>query len=277
MITRSQRLINLIFSPKHVTRAVLKRLPGPSYRVKLMWDALDRPSYYFGLHHACIEAHALGIPRISAIEFGVAGGNGLIALENAAAHISKATGVQVDVYGFDMGKGLPAPADYRDLPYVWSQGFFEMDEAKLRKRLRKAKLMIGDVLDTLPRFIKEHPAPIGFVSFDLDYYSSTANALRLFDVESDLLLPRVLCYFDDSVCDEFTYLSPYAGELLAIDEFNRDHPEKKISPIRGLSHFRIIPSIWNDEMFVMHSFAHPLYPKPAHPGQDIQLYLRDAR
>ena len=34
-------------------------------------------------------AKALGMPRISAIEFGVAGGNGLMALENAAELVEK--------------------------------------------------------------------------------------------------------------------------------------------------------------------------------------------
>ena len=43
-----------------------------------------RPNYTWALLHAGHLAKTLGIRRISAIEFGVAGGNGLLALENAA-------------------------------------------------------------------------------------------------------------------------------------------------------------------------------------------------
>jgi len=40
-------------------------------------------------------------------------------------------------------------------------------------------------------------APIGFASFDLDMYSPTIAALRLFDVEHEKLEPRIGSYFDD--------------------------------------------------------------------------------
>ncbi|MHC4129678.1 MAG: hypothetical protein ACYSUA_16250, partial [Planctomycetota bacterium] len=41
--------------------------------------------------------------RISALEFGVAGGNGLLALERAAMRLAEIFGVEIDVYGFDSG------------------------------------------------------------------------------------------------------------------------------------------------------------------------------
>jgi hypothetical protein len=43
-----------------------------------------RPNYTWAMLQAGYLAKALGMPRISAIEFGVAGGNGLLALESAA-------------------------------------------------------------------------------------------------------------------------------------------------------------------------------------------------
>ena len=68
-----------------------------------------RPNYTWAMLHAAYLAKTLGMPRISAIEFGVAGGNGLLALENAAELVEQEMGIEVDVYGFDTGAGLPPP------------------------------------------------------------------------------------------------------------------------------------------------------------------------
>ena len=57
------------------------------------------------------------------IELGVAGGRGLLALEEASAEIGPFLGVKIDVVGFDSGEGIPAPIDYRDLPHSWNAGF----------------------------------------------------------------------------------------------------------------------------------------------------------
>jgi hypothetical protein len=48
-------------------------------------------------------AKALGIKRVSVIEFGVAGGNGLVALDRIAEKVEQALGIDIDVYGFDTG------------------------------------------------------------------------------------------------------------------------------------------------------------------------------
>src|SRR5207244_4299712 len=109
----------------------------------------------------------LGIKRITAIEFGVAGGNGLVALEDGADAVRELLGVQVDVVGFDNAIGLPQPEDHRDAPYLMEAGQFAMDEPKLRARLRSATLHLGLVRDTLAGFVASGPAPVGFISFDL--------------------------------------------------------------------------------------------------------------
>jgi len=72
-----------------------------------------------------------------------------------------------------------------------------MDVPKLESRLTRAKLRLGLVKDTVSDFIADKPAPVAFISVDLDYYSSTVDALRLLDAPEALLLPRVHCYFDD--------------------------------------------------------------------------------
>jgi hypothetical protein len=83
------------------------------------------------------------------IEFGVDRGDGLLALESIAREVAHDFGIRVSVLGFDTGEGMPSPADYRDMPYVWGKGFYRMDEAKLRKQLSPGtQLVIGDVRQT---------------------------------------------------------------------------------------------------------------------------------
>src|SRR5581483_12468852 len=87
-----------------------------TFRWCLEQGVRSRPQYLWGTLLAARIAHGLELERISVIEFGVAGGNGLIALERAASAASDLIGVDIDVYGFDIGSGFPASQDYRDLP-----------------------------------------------------------------------------------------------------------------------------------------------------------------
>ena len=112
--------------------------------------------------------------------------------------------VKIDVYGFDAGTGLPEPKGYRDLPYIWKAGFFAMDQSKLQERLKSARLVIGDVKQTVPTFFSAFKAaPLAAAMFDLDYWSSTLDALDIFKVEEAHLLPRVFCYFDDVISNGY--------------------------------------------------------------------------
>ena len=173
----------LIFRPGLAVRQILRRVPGLPFQARLDLDLFPRPYYAYGVYQAATQAKQLGLKSISVIEFGVAGGNGLVILENTAAEIGKVLGIDIQVYGFDSGGGLPPPADNRDLPYVWKKGFYKIDEAAVRAKLRNAKLVIGLVAETVPAFVQQfNPAPIGFVAFDLDYYTSTLDAFQLFDL-----------------------------------------------------------------------------------------------
>ena len=98
-----------------------------------------------------------------------------------------------------------------------------------------------------------------FISFDLDYYSSTKQALQIFEGPAACRLPRVLCYFDDTIQPLRAYLNEYIGELLAIQEFNDGHERQKITAVRGLSLLRYHSKIWNEQTFVHHDFDHELY------------------
>jgi hypothetical protein len=226
-------------------------------------DSRMRPAYLWGALHGAHLAKTLEIPAISLIEFGVAGGNGLVALDLIAERIERTLGVRTSVYGFDTGEGLPEPRDVRDCPNLFVRGGFPMAVDDLKARLVRAKLILGAVEDSLPKFADEiAAAPVAFVSFDLDYYSSTKAALRLLEFRASTLLPRVHCYFDDIT--GFTY-SEYNGERLAISEFNDEHPQRKLSPIYGLRHYvprRFANSLWVEKYFMAHLFDHELYSRP---------------
>lgn len=272
------RLKRAVMDPKTVLQDRIRASSSAPYSKKVFWDAVDRPHYAYGIYQAAYMAKHLGVDRISSIEFGVAGGNGLVAMEEVARQVTAETGVAIEVYGFDTGKGMPEPVDHRDLPYVWQPGDFPMDVDRLRSRLRSATLVLGDVAETVVGFVDEHdPAPVGFVAFDLDYWSSTVAALALFDNPLERLLPRVFCYMDDVIGSDVEIHCEFVGELLAIREFNDAHDERKLAPINGLAHKRPVPAIWNDQIWVLHAFDHPQYstyiPQPR--AEVFDLSLRD--
>jgi hypothetical protein len=115
------------------------------------------------------------------------------------------------------------------------------------------------VKETVPSFIGSNPAPIAFVSFDLDLYSSTRDALTLFRADYRHYLPRVVSYFDDIFGYTF---NDFCGERLAIREFNEYNDNRKICPIHGLRNFIAgcsVSDLWPDGMYFAHLFEHPLY------------------
>lgn len=230
-----------------------------SYVTRLENGLVDRPHYGYCVFNGARLAKKLGYRRISVLEFGVAGGRGLLNLEFHAREVEEAVGIEIDIYGFDTGKGLPQPADYRDLPYHWQEGFFDMDLQKLRARLKNAKLVIGDIKDTAQTFFAEHdPAPVAAIMHDFDFYSSTAAALKMFDGPERYFLPRVFCYFDDTIGSETELYNDYTGERLAINEFNQEHETKKIAvPYHLLT--RRIREAWHHQIFIYHDFGHRQY------------------
>ena len=235
-----------------------------------------RPQYAWATLNAARTAKSLGYERISVLELGVAGGNGLRALEAAAEGTEALLGIGIDVSGFDSGAGLPPPHDHRDAPFALAGGEFAMDEGQLRRRLRRAKLELGPVSETIEAFLRQQPSAIGCVAFDLDYYSSTIQAFSLFDADTDLLLPRVFCYFDDLHWYPWT---DFIGERAAIADFNSRHERRKISALHGLRY--ALPASefkkpWPELMYIVELFDHPLY--GSHDGTPPpDLSLRDER
>ncbi len=159
-------------------RKLLRRCPPSWFSApyKSLAEAciLDRPQYGYCMSVAATLAKRLGHKTISVIEFGVAGGNGLVSAERHAKEITREQGVDFQIYGFDGGVGLPSPEDYRDLPNLWQPGFYAMDEAALRKRLKMSRLVLGKVRDTCA----------GFFSSTLQRPSAASSGIWIFTVHS---------------------------------------------------------------------------------------------
>jgi hypothetical protein len=246
------------------------------------------PQYAWGVTQGTALAKVLGLPRISVIEFGVAGGFGLLALQRISEALERRTNIGIDVFGFDSGVGLPKPEGFRDQPNMWFEGQYPLDRAKLKSELCRAQLCLGPLTETIPTFLAEDHAPIAFVSFDLDLYSSTRDALFIFKSNYTNLLPRVVSYFDD-ICGH-TY-NEYCGERAAINEFNSSNNSCKLCPIHGLRYF--IPrlardDLWSECTYFAHFFEHPSYGRPdsfkkvamvdidgTHLWQDVRAWTTD--
>lgn len=257
-----EKVRKIMFGPHPlmaIRNRMVKKLNLGTYEQYVQMGVLAKPGYAYCAYHAAVLAQKLGYKRISLIEFGVAGGNGLIELEKHVLRIQDLLSIEIDIYGFDLGEGLPRPIDYRDLPYHWKEGFYRMDVPKLQAKLRKAKLILGDVRDTVGNFIERYnPAPLAAMMFDLDFYSSTREALRIFDADSRYFLPRIFCYFDDVVGTEVELFNDYTGERLAIREFNEAHATKKLTiPYHLLD--REVVAGWYHRIWIYHDFAHPRY------------------
>lgn len=228
------------------------------FRTKVAFDLILRQQYAFPMLHAADVAQASGLKKITVIEFGVAEGAGLINLCKIALSVTKATGIAFDIYGFDTGRGMPPPIDYRDHPEHFQEGDFIMsDHLRLKAALPPfAHLVLGNIAATIPPFIANlsAEAPLAFVSMDVDYYSSAKQALAIFEGEAAKYLPCVSLYLDDIT---YETANPWCGELLAVNEFNSAHQWRKIAPFTMLRARRMLKNVqWIDQIYSVHILDH---------------------
>jgi hypothetical protein len=239
-----------------LTRWIVKNF-SKDLEARARWNADPYPSYRLGVLRAAQRAKHAGIREITVAEFGVTGGVGLLALERYAHETELALGVRIDVLGFDAGSGLPDPiSDYRDHPDFWMRGDFKMDFNALEKRIDRSRtrLIIGGVNKTVPALLDAGDfSPVGFISFDLDLYSSTRDALEILRSPKRKMLRQTLLYFDDI---DFLINHRWAGELLAIEEFNAETTDVKIDRwynVRGEMPFPETP--YYESMMIAHDLA----------------------
>src|ERR1700744_1191556 len=121
--------------PRRLGRVLYERFPEPlhlnllsifvmlfgSYKTKIAFDLVVRQQYAFSLLKTAELAQAQGLKSVTVIEFGVAAGAGLMNICNISRKITKITGVDFQIFGFDSGHGMPPPRDHRDHPEVFSE------------------------------------------------------------------------------------------------------------------------------------------------------------
>lgn len=226
--------------------------------LKIFRNEIDRPGYAYGLWLATIQAAKLSIPRLTVIEFGVAYGHGLINLCNICSMITESTEIQFEIFGFDSDVGMPTISDYKDHPEIWRTGQFLSDHNKIRESLTtNAKLISGNIKDTLAEFIKSNVhenAPIGFVSVDVDLYSSAKQCFELFKSGSPACwLPTTIVWMDD--INDLLTCNNWAGEALAIREFNSENEFRKLQELRIRQNHPAAG--WHDHIYGLHVLNHP--------------------
>lgn len=244
-------------------------IPERAFYKDYYWEGkLPRMYYANIIWAAAMEAKALGYSRISVVEFGVAGGNGLLNMQFHAREIGRLFGVEIEVYGFDSGEGvLMLDREHED---AWKEmhsnfavGDFCTDYSVLSERLDTAKLIIGDIKDTGKIFYEKYnPAPLAAISIDVDVYSGTKYILDMLDTSSENVLPYIYMYWDDIYRGYEN-----VGEGRALREFNEYH--KDVIEIAcdgnaertfGQTSFGTIQSFkWEPSYRVCHYYKHPQY------------------
>jgi hypothetical protein len=222
-------------------------------------DEIQRPNYAFGIWLATIQAAKLGITKLSIVEFGVAGGEGLLNLCDICSKFSASTDIKFDIFGFDSEIGMPPLLDFRDHPEIWQEGQFFSDHNLIRGKLpANATLFSGNIKSTLPNFIRNHltpSSPLGFVSIDVDLYSSAKDCFHVFEKENPLCyLPTSIVYIDD--INDLLTLNNYAGEALAISEFNLNNKTRKLDMMAIRQNHP--PRGWHDHIYGLHVLDHPI-------------------
>jgi hypothetical protein len=217
------------------------------------FDALAYNPYGNGLIVACELAKRFSIPAISAIEFGVARGDGLRSLCQYASILSGLYGIEIRVFGFDSGVGLPSALGYQDAPWAWNPGDFPAGDVASRLP-ENGRIIVGEIAETFPLWMSENHPPLAFASIDVDYYSSAKAILEA--LRQGSVAPIVQLYFDDV----HRFLIPdCVGEMQAIREFNEaGAASRRIEPASWMADDRPFPeAAWLSRMFELYCFDHP--------------------
>ncbi len=242
-----------------------------TYRARVAFDLVIRAQLAWPILHAADTAKKHGISKLTILEFGVADGAGLRNMCELARRTTNATGIEFNVVGFDRGGGLPPPVDHRDHPETWREGEFVNDMQAVAESLpANGRLIVGDIQETVAKFVQtvKPEAPIGFVSIDVDYYSSATHCLDALRGAWDQYLPIVLVYLDDIGIET---ANEWCGELLAVNEFNADNNLRKVSLFPHLRYHRVFKNAdWIDQMYVAHIFDHATRRGKTEPARQLR-------
>ncbi len=182
----------------------------------------------------------------------------MINICNICSMITESTEIQFEIFGFDSDVGMPTISNYKDHPEIWHTGQFLSDHNKIREYLTpNAKLISGNIKDTLEEFIKYNiyeESPLGFVSVDVDLYSSAKQCFELFKNGSpSCWLPTTIVWMDD--INDLLTCNNWSGEALAIREFNEESEYRKLQELRVRQNHP--PAGWHDHIYGLHILNHP--------------------
>jgi hypothetical protein len=228
-------------------------------------DLWHRAWYAFPLITAVAQAERLGLRELTVVEMGVWLGEGLLNLASLCEMITHCTGMEIKVIGFDTGTGLPSVADYRDHPELWYTGELASPDMELLKEKlpKNCELIIGDISETIDKLTTSlsPTSPLAFMALDVDTYSSSVDALRVFrEVDASCLLPATPIYVDDSYINIMQ--NEFCGEGLAIGEFNAEMSRRKILQKIVRTNRPQMP--WHHAMYFCQVFDHPV--RESHKG-----------
>ncbi len=200
-----------------------------------------RPDICTAICLATAQSICLGKEGISLVELGVHNGAGLEFIIKVVDYITdppkkikiKKIDMKYRIYGFDTFSGLPPLKGFKDHPEVWSEGQFSSEytyDEMVTTFSGRAELIKGDVEDTVGEFLVNRldtDYSLGFISLDLDLYSSTVSGLKILeDKDTTKYIPAITLIVDDK--DFLVTYNPWQGEAAAINEFNAEHNDRKI-------------------------------------------------
>lgn len=261
MLSRSS--LNFFNKKNKLKYEKFMKSPNKKNFIKLLkLGILPRPHYALGALLAADQASFFGYKKFTLIEFGCWNNEGLVDLNHWCSIIKKLYKIDYQIYGFDSGKGLPSSNHKRDVKYKWSNSDYKINKYYNISKIKNIKLIVGNVKKTIKEFIKIKfdQEPVGFISFDMDYFTSTTDSFKIFKASQKNFIPRPILYFDD-----FVLTSEFEGEYLAINNFNKKNKDCKISSIGELAEQMSI--YWKKWIFLAKrlktftNFKHKLYSK----------------
>ena len=212
-----------IVAYKHLCK-MLKECPIPPSEILanlalfLPRASLSRILFMHNLYRNIINVHGI------IVEFGVRWGHNL-ALFTAFRAIYEPYNCSRKIIGFDTFEGFPSISSYDGTSETAFAGALSVtpqyedyleellathEELAPRSHIRKFELVKGNVLETLPQYLADHPETIiALAYFDLDLYEPTKKCLELI---KDHLAKGSVVGFDNLTLDEFP------GETLAFKE-----------------------------------------------------------
>jgi hypothetical protein len=182
---------------------------------------LKRQSLSRILYYNEVYQHIINVPG-SILELGVQWGSTLSTLINLRGMYEPYNSSRV-VYGFDTFSGFPAIdekdgtlaaiGDYEvidNYDIVLEDVLKTIESFSPLNHIKKFDLIKGNVVDTLPIFLKENPhLIISMIIFDMDIYEPTKKSLEII---TDRLTKGSVLVFDELHCKHFP------GETLALKE-----------------------------------------------------------